>query len=78
MLEEPEIDPTKEEVVPLQEFRKILGQKYAYTTILQWVREGRLNRWSKTRHKLEAIQMPWGLGTSKEAYWRFIKKLNES
>lgn len=72
------IDPDKEEVVPLTDLAKMIPRSpsYDYATIRAWADQGRRSI-SGVVVKLEWMQMPWGRGTSWEAYQRFIKELNK-
>jgi hypothetical protein len=69
-------DPEQEEPIPLADLGKTVGRKLPYVTVLRWVREGRVNQYTKKRYFLETVCMPSGYASSKEAYWRFIKQLN--
>jgi hypothetical protein len=68
------IDPRTEELVTLKE----LGQRLqrTYNNIYELVRVGRESVGGKTV-QLEVIKTPGGMRTSMEAYYRFLRKLNE-
>ena len=70
------IDPSTEEIVPLADLGKLLGKNIQYNTVIQWCKEGRVNWNTRSRVQLECITMPSGLATSREAYFRFIERLN--
>lgn len=69
------IDPTKELVISLRRLGMKLPERVSKTTVHRWVKVG-ITRSQKAPVKLESIRMPWGIGTSMEAYKRFIKRLN--
>lgn len=71
------IDPQKEEVIPLAVLAREMTPPVNYRTVYYWFRYGRLNQWTQRRVHLEVLKMPCGMATSREAYWRFIKRLNE-
>lgn len=73
---EDRVDPREESVIPLAELTGIVQSDVGYNTVLNWIKRGRINHFTKERIHLEAVRMPYGWGTSVEAYWRFVEKLN--
>jgi hypothetical protein len=68
------IDPKTEKLISLRQLGKEIER--GYNNILELVKVGRQSVGGKTV-KLEAIKTPSGWMTSMEAYYRFVRKLNE-
>jgi hypothetical protein len=68
------IDLHNEKLISLRELGKEIER--GYNNVLQLVKVGRYSVGGKVV-KLEAIKTPSGLMTSKDAYYRFVRKLNE-
>lgn len=68
------IDVEKEEIVSLRELGKRIER--SYNNVLNLVAEGRYSIGGK-KIVLETIKTPSGMKTSMEAYYRFLRSLNE-
>ena len=68
------IDPTK--AVPLKDFGRQLSPRRSYHTIRGWCLDGKLNRRTGERVKLESVYLPAGLCTDVDAFLRFVERLN--
>lgn len=68
------IDPQAEKLISLRELGREIER--GYNNVLELVKEGRHSIGGKVI-KLEAIKTPSGYKTSREAYYRFVRKLNE-
>lgn len=73
MIDSIQIDPTKEELMPLKELAKKI--KRTYGTVYRLVTAGSKSK-SGSIVKLEVIQTHSGMQTSEAAYLRFLKSLN--
>lgn len=67
-------DMTKEELIALRDITKVVD--CSYNTIRRWSRDGVRSVGGKIV-KLETIKTPSGRKTSVEAYYRFLRTLNE-
>jgi hypothetical protein len=67
----------KEKRFYLRDFARQIDPRVAYNTVLEWHRDGRVNRGTGRRVHLKAIRATNGLQTSLEEYNRFIAALNE-
>lgn len=68
------VDIEKEDLVPLKQISQLSG--CSYNTVLRWVRNGSRSVGGRIV-KLETTRTPSGNKTSVEAYYRFIRSLNE-
>lgn len=64
----------KEQLITLQEVTKISDS--SYSTVLRWTKSGAMSVGGK-RVKLETVKTPSGKKTTAEAYYRFLRALNE-
>ena len=70
------VDPMT--AVPIREFGKKFKPPIAYETIRFWCTQGRLNRKTQQRVKLDSVYLPCGLCTNEAAFRRFVDRLNSS
>jgi hypothetical protein len=68
------IDPKTEQLISLRELGKEIER--SYNNVLELVLHGR-DSIGGINVKLEAIKTPSGYKTSMDAYYRFVRKLNE-
>jgi hypothetical protein len=67
------LDPTQENAKALSEIARSVG--VSSKILRDCALKGRLDR-NGQRHYLEVCRLPCGVGTSKEEYLRFLRKLN--
>jgi hypothetical protein len=68
-----------EQPILLRELARILPSRPNYDTVLKWCRRGLVydrGEKKKRRIKMEAVRLTNGLGSSMQAYSRFINRLN--
>ena len=72
------IDPDQEECFVLSEGKRIIGQSYRelYNYIYEGVPQIAVGEDIRAKQYLEWIQLPGGMGTSKEAWGRFLLRIN--
>lgn len=71
------IDLRLEKPILLRVFAKTcLDESRDYDTIRKWYARGVLNRHTGKRVKLEVVRLTNGLHTTREAYDRFLDRLN--
>lgn len=70
------IDALEEELIYFSEAKKVLPGQPAHQTVDGWYRRGRRSLSGRVV-KLEAINTPRGLATTRRAYRRFIAALND-
>ena len=68
------VDLEKEQLITLQEVTKI--SDCSYSTVLRWVKDGATSIGGR-KVKLETVKTPSGKKTTTEAYYRFLRALNE-
>jgi len=68
------IDPSKEDIFVLSESPKRLRKSSRMVRL--YITQGVKNVMTGEIVKLESIRLPGGLGTSMEAWFRFIERLN--
>lgn len=71
-----EIDVRAEDPLPLPQLAAILPGKPNKETVRRWITQGRMNHHRKVRVKMQRVYLPSGLGSTKEAYYRFLEALN--
>lgn len=68
------VDIENEQLVTLQEIAKLSDR--SYSTVLRWVNDGAKSL-NGRRVKLETVKTPSGKKATTEAYYRFLRALNE-
>lgn len=70
------IDPRKETVLPLRQLARLIPDEPHYTTVLGWCTVGKETE-AGAVVVMESIEMTYGKGSTLDAFWRFIERLNE-
>jgi len=64
------------QALPFKELAKLIPHRPRHRTVRKWHEVGRKNPFTGEIVKLEAIHLPIGMGSSLEAYERFVEALN--